>query len=223
MPRTRVLRLAPAILVLSALAAAPAAAVERTELSSLPRAVQDALASGKVVLLESTLGDRSISTKVVAVIPVAPGEVVDEIRDYAELGRLVPGLRSLSFDHGDDHDTYTVQVKPHALLPLMELAKQVTIAPEDDGDVTVDVELIRSSYERIEGQRAGWQLLKLGETATLAIYETHDRYRTLPFRNRVLTQVTDGCRRLVGDVRDRCAERALARLEQPASEQRLGF
>ncbi len=216
----RVVLLLTVVAVLAA--SAPLVRAGRAEFAALPDAVQEALAAGHVVLLEGLAADRSISATVVAVVPVPPGEVVDEIRSYKDMGRLVRGLRSLTIDRGDNFDTYTVEVKPHALLPLMELEKQLTVASGAGGDMTVDVELVKSSYARIESQSAEWQLLKLSESSTLVIFKTRECYRSLPFRNRVLTKVTDGCQALVDDVQARCTRRADARLA-PTVPARAGF
>jgi len=225
MPPVPTRRLAScALFALLVVSVANAAAPEdRSELKGLPADVQQALADGKVVLLEGRVDDTSVSTKIVAVIPAAPAAVVDQIRDYDQMGRVVPGLRAVSYDRGDNRDTYRVEVKPHPMLPLMELAKQVTIEPEADGDVTVDIELLSSSYARIQDQHSEWQLLKLDDSSTLAIYQTRDRYSALPFANRVLDRVADTCQRLVNDVRARCVQHAEARLTPPAAAPRSGF
>lgn len=186
----------------------------RPELERLPEPVRRALRSGQVVLLETVLDDAPggvvVGTKFIAVIEGSPPTVVEELRQYEELPRVVRGLREVTVDRHPSGDRLDMRFSPHPLLPTISLSKQVVFEVDDAGDATVGVELLDTTCHRLEDQRWDWRLLRLGESATLAIFETRDTYHRLPFKRRVLTRTADTCERVITDLRDRCASRAEA-------------
>lgn len=211
-----------AVFILAAGAAAPAARAglsdtlvehaARPELSGLTSEAKEALAAGRSVLLESAARDDGVDVKLMTILPASPEAVAAVLRDHRANWKLVPGLRSLQIEAGAQGDTLHVEFKPHPMIPLIEQERRVTVANEADGDVRIESSLVSSSYDRIESQSSEWLLLRLGDAATLAIYEIEDRYKSLPFRKRVLEKLEDGTLRLVDDVRERCA--AAARVDR---------
>lgn len=194
-------------LLLAPAASAGELASGKAQLAGLPERARTALSRGDVVVLENVADGTDVRTRLVAVVPVGAGAVVDEIRDYEELPRIFPEVRTLSVARGEGTDTFEVEVKPHAMLPTMSLTKQVSWQLSDGG-AEVDVRLVRSSSPRVKDQTAAWRVLRLSDSSSLVVYESLSSYDRLPFRNRVMSRLQEACERLVNHVRDQCVLRA---------------
>ena len=183
--------------------AAAAQSLAHPALASLPEGVRAALHRGQVVTLESEVAGTSYTTRVAALVAGDPAKVVSEIRDYGQLPRIYPEMRSLSYDRGPDHDRFRFSMKLHPLLPAITFAKSVTWDVQPNGDANVDIALERSTQRRVEAQDWAFHAFRVDDAKTLLVYETKDRYHGVPGKNKLLARLADISTRLVADIKTR--------------------
>ena len=176
------------------------------EFEGLPEAARAALDQGRVVLLETVNEEKTLATKLVAVVEGRPADVVDALRDYDAMAAY-PEVRKVSAQKGEDRDTFQLTVKPHPLLPPMDFSKAVEWSLDGEGSATVGMSLLSTTSDYIADQQASYRILPLDDERSLVFYETRSVYAKLSFRQRVLRRTQESAERWMEDLRDRAAER----------------
>lgn len=179
-------------------------------LDEIPADVRPALARGEVVTLASETRGCEYMNRVATLVDGDPAAILAEIRDYAQLRRIFPELKALSFDRGSDHDSLIFALKVHPLLPAISFEKGVTWQFHANGDAEVDIALLSSDQRRVESQEWEFTLKRVDDGRTLLLYETTDRYAGVVGKQRLLTKLHDFTARFASDVRARTVARGSA-------------
>jgi hypothetical protein len=193
----------------------PAAVVAaQGELAELPADAREALAAGRVVLLETLSEAKALGTRLVAVVDSSPEDVVATIRDYDAM-KAFPEVRSLSASKGADGDTFSLTVKPHPLLPPMDFKKSVEWSLDHEGSARVGISLLSTTSKYVSDQQTDYRILPLDEGRSLVFLESRSSYAKLSFRKKVLKGMCESSEKWLADVRDRAAARRS--VETPAA------
>lgn len=185
------------------------------ELADLPAAARQALAAGRVVLLESSSEGNAIGTKLVAVVDSPAEDVISKIRDYKAGIKAFPEVRHLSASKGDDGDRISLTIKPHALLPPMDFEKAVQWKLDEQGTAQLGISLLSTTSKYVADQQSDYRILPLDGERSLVFYEARSSYSKLAFRKKVLRGLCESSEKYLADLRDRCA--APSSNEKPAT------
>ena len=165
------------------------------ELAGLPVEAREALAAGRVVMLETLSEDKALSTKLVAVVESRPEDVIAALRDYDAM-KAFPEVRKLTSNRGDTGDTFSLTVKPHPLLPPMDFTKSVEWSLDHAGSARVGISLLSTTSRYVADQQSDYRILPLDEERSLVFFESRSSYSKLSFRKKVLKGMCESSRAL---------------------------